>query len=85
MLGVSRSGGSGKDMATARPEIESSEHPQVGGIEQLRDGSLIIPIGIISSQTAAGPLTVHSFRSTDGGKNMVGRIPNLSGRRTATP
>ena len=49
-------------------QIESSEHPQVGGIEQLRDRSLIIPVGIISAETAAGPLTVHAFRSTDGGR-----------------
>ena len=67
LLQVSRSSDQGR---TWQPlgQIESSEHPQVGGIEQLRNGSLIIPVGIISSQTAAGPLTVHAFRSTDGGR-----------------
>ena len=66
LLRVSRSSDQGR---TWQPlgQIESSEHPQVGGIEQLRDGSLIIPVGIISSETAAGPLTVHAFCSTDGG------------------
>ena len=66
MLCVSRSNDQGR---TWHPlgQIESSQHPQVGAIEQLRDGSLIIPVGIISPQTAAGPLTVHAFRSTDGG------------------
>jgi Neuraminidase (sialidase) len=60
-------------------QIESSEHPQVGGIEQLRDGSLIIPVGIISSETAAGPLTVHAFRSTDGGRTWSPGSPICPG------
>ena len=78
LLHVSRSSDQGW---TWQPlgEIEASEHPQVGGIEQLRDGSLIIPIGIISSQTAAGPLTVHSFRSTDEGKTWSAGSPICPG------
>ena len=60
-------------------QIEASEHPQVGGIEQLRDGSLIIPVGIISSQTAAGPLTVHAFCSTDGGRTWSAGSPICPG------
>ena len=59
--------------------IEASEHPQVGGIEQLRDGSLIIPVGIISSQTAVGPLTVHAFRSTNGGRTWSNGSPICPG------
>ena len=45
---------------------QAKEGAQNGTIEQLCDGSLIVPIGI-SGQAAAGPLTVHAFRSTDGG------------------
>ena len=77
-LHVSRSSDWGR---TWQPlgQIESSEHPQVGGIEQLRDGSLIIPVGIISPQTAAGPLTVHAFRSTDGGMTWSDGSPICPG------
>ena len=78
MLQVSRSHDQGR---TWHPlgQIESSEHPQVGGIEQLRDGSLTIPVGIISSQMAAGPLTVHAFRSTDGGMTWSAGSPICPG------
>ena len=78
MLQVSRSSGQGR---TWHPlgQIESSEHPQIGGIEQLRDGSLIIPVGIISPQTVTGPLTVHAFRSTDGGMTWSGGSPICPG------
>ena len=77
-LRVSRSNDQGR---TWQPlgQIESSEHPQVGGIEQLRDGSLIIPVGIISPQTATGPLTVHAFRSTDGGMTWSAGSPICPG------
>ena len=78
LLRVSRSSDQG---TTWQPigQIEASEHPQVGGIEQLRDGSLIIPVGIISSETAAGPLTVHAFRSTDGGRTWSTGSPICPG------
>ncbi len=78
MLQVSRSSDQGR---TWHPlgQIESSEHPQIGGIEQLHDGSLIIPVGIISPQTATGPLTVHAFRSTDGGMTWSDGSPICPG------
>ena len=78
MLQVLRSSDQGR---TWHPlgQIESSEHPQVGGIEQLRDGSLIIPVGIISSQMAVGPLTVYAFSSTDGGLTWSDGAPICPG------
>ena len=78
MLQVSRSSDQGRTWQLLG-QIESSKHPQIGGIEQLRDGSLIIPVGIISSQTAAGPLTVHAFRSTDGGMTWSNGSPICPG------
>ena len=78
MLRVSQSSDQGRTWQLLG-QIESSEHPQVGGIEQLRDGSLIIPVGIISTQTAVGPLTVHAFRSINGGVTWSAGSPICPG------
>jgi len=58
--------------------IEQARHPQIGAIEQLRDGSLIIPIGI-GVRGAAGSDTVHAFRSTDGGATWSAGAPICPG------
>ena len=78
MLRVSRSSDQGRTWQLLG-QIEASKHPQVGQTEQLCDGSLIIPVGIISPHTAAGPLTVHTFRSTDGGLTWSAGSPICPG------
>ncbi|MAE60210.1 MAG: hypothetical protein CMJ49_02520 [Planctomycetaceae bacterium] len=59
--------------------IVRSPTAQIGVIEQLRGGSLIIPIGITTS-AAIGPEIVHSFRSTDGGATWSSGTPICPGR-----
>jgi len=58
--------------------IVETDGPQPGPVEQLGDGSLIIPIGI-SARGAVGPSTVHAFRSTDGGSTWCEGAPICPG------
>ena len=58
--------------------IEQARHPQVGPIEQLHDGSLIMPCGICV-RAAAGPDTVYAFRSSDGGQTWSTGSPITPG------
>jgi hypothetical protein len=58
--------------------IDQARQPQMGGIEQLRNGELIVPIGI-EARAAAGQSTVHAFRSTDGGQTWSAGAPICPG------
>ncbi len=79
-LHISRSRDQGRTwQPLGRIEAKNSVWPQKGPIEQLRDESLIIPVGIIGVGAAAGPLTVHAFRSTDGGMTWSDGAPICPG------
>ena len=58
--------------------IEDVPRAQIGPIEQLRDGSLIIPVGIGGRQ-AAGPEIVHAFHSQDLGQTWSAGAPVCPG------
>ena len=75
---VYRSNDHGQTWQALGCTTQAKEGAQNGTIEQLRDGSLIVPIGI-SGQAAAGPLTVHAFRSTDGGITWSAGAPICPG------